>query len=159
MFCELIVHSLNSSSPQQLICVERDKKAPYLWEQPNRIVRCRAFLVWQSEDMFVYKPREHDSLPRLKSKVCVAVEFLVIWKNWKIEIGQKLEWWMNCSKYSQIKWDLTWEQEIGCLVTVVLLVARKPLRARWRCKKLACCIVTSCKDFPEIVPATKEANI
>lgn len=52
----------------------------YLWERPSRRVRCRAFLVWQSEDMFVCRLRERDSLLRLKSIVCVAEVFLIVCK-------------------------------------------------------------------------------
>lgn len=73
------------------------RASTYLWEQPDRRVRCRAFLVWQSEDMFGYKLRERDSLLRLKSTMCVAGEFLIVCAD---ETKEKLVWTVNLHRKS-----------------------------------------------------------
>lgn len=51
----------------------------YRLVQPNRIVRCLTFLGGQSVDMFAYIPLVHGFLLRLKSIVCGAAVFLIIY--------------------------------------------------------------------------------
>lgn len=54
------------------------KLRTYRLVQPNRTVRCLAFLAVQSANMFVYKLLVHGFSLRLKSKVCVVAVFLII---------------------------------------------------------------------------------
>lgn len=153
----------------------------YLWEQLARKVRCPAFLVWQNVDMFERRLRERDSLLRPGSKECEGVEFLIVYRKRKEIINMCLKWvsyigrlddksfmllfsWLEIRQvdiYTFLSIDfevmkLTLKLETLNPVTVGWWVVRKPLRARWRYKKLACCIVTSCNNLLEIFPVTKD---